>query len=87
MTEVKDVMGKVVKIGDTVAFATAGRGASGFTYGVVFSFKGKKSIEIERVVPRQYRVGQAWFPTTGLDYTTRQDGCFAIVEVNDEETN
>lgn len=80
MTEVKDVMGKVVKIGDTVAFATAGRGASGFAHGVVSEFVGKMSVRIEHEL-----VEVNWHHSSIK--TVRKSGQFAIVEANDEETN
>lgn len=76
MSEVKDVMGRVVNIGDTVAFAGAGRGASGFAYGEVVRFAGTMSIGIEHELLRvNYR---------SVQETVRKDGQFAIVEVKGE---
>lgn len=75
MSEVKDVLGKPVKIGDTVAFAGAGRGASQFLTGKVVRFAGTMSIEIEHDT---YRSGEGGYIVKSK--TIRKDGCFAIVE-------
>ena len=79
MNEVKDVMGKPVNIGDTVAFATAGKGASGFAYGKVVRFAGRSSVGIEH---NELRVG--WCTVTT---TVRKVGQFAIVEPLKEGDN
>lgn len=71
MSEVKDVLGKSVNIGDTVAFAGAARGASQFLTGQVTRFAGKMSVEIEHE-PCQFD-GQT------KEKTIRKSGSFAIV--------
>lgn len=75
MSDVKDVLGKPVNIGDTVAFAGAGRGASQFLTGKVARFAGTMSIEIEH---ETYYSGKLGY--TMKAKTIRKDGCFAIVE-------
>lgn len=79
MSEVKDVLGKPVNIGDTVAFAGAGRGASQFLVGKVVRFAGKMSVEIEHDL---YYSGEKGY--TQRDMTIRKSGQFAIVEAVDE---
>lgn len=72
MSEVRDVLGKSVNIGDTVAFAGAGRGASQFLVGKVVRFAGKMSVEIE------HEPYQSGYETK--DKAIRNSGKFAIVE-------
>lgn len=75
MSDVKDVLGKHVSIGDTVAFAGAGRGASQFLTGKVVRFAGTMSVEIEHDT---YRSGEGGYIVKNK--TIRKAGCFAIVE-------
>ena len=77
MLEVKDVMGRVVKIGDTVAFAGAGRGASQFLSGKVVRFAGTMSVEIEH---ETYQSGYI-----NRFKTIRKSGNFAIVNFVEED--
>lgn len=72
---IKDVTGKVVSIGDTVAFAGAGRGASQFLTGKVSRFSGTMSIGIAHDL---YYSGEGGY--TEKVETVRKGGCFAIVE-------
>lgn len=80
---VRDIVGRPAKVGDVVAFALAGKGATGFASGTV-SKVNKSGVQIERV-----RRGFGWCERDNCrtedaefrTYTNRAEFCFAIVEV------
>lgn len=80
---IKDVQGVPVKVGDKVAFAGGGRGASEFYVGYVIKITGK-GVKIEYEKPEylwDYKANAAI--ATGKSYkleSQRSEGMFAIVQ-------
>lgn len=75
---ITDVRGKEVKVGDTVAFAGGGRGASEFFVGKV------TKINPATVTITEYKHGEhysnGWVVGPYEENTTRKSGMFAILE-------
>jgi hypothetical protein len=82
MNEVVDVRGKPVKVGDTVAFAGGGRGASEFFVGTVSKVT-PKGIVISYTVETEYYNGTLGKYVIEENYpmeSRRNSGMFAILE-------
>lgn len=82
---VLDVDGNEAKIGDTVCYATAGKGASGFRIGVVVRLC-DSSVEIRRKYRHMYRsydhALQSYTEPVeriALQETIRHNACFGIM--------
>lgn len=77
---ITDVRGKEVKVGDTVAFAGGGRGASEFYVGKVIRITNKcVQIEVERF-GNHYVSGKGYVEGYYFDKWQRNEGMFAILE-------
>lgn len=80
---ITDVRGKEVKVGDTVAFAGGGRGASEFFFGEVVKVT-TKGVKIKyKVQPTQWdRKTSEWVPAGFYNEheSQRNSGMFAILE-------
>lgn len=82
--KVRDIVGKLVKVGDIVAFALAGKGATGFASGTV-SKVNKSGVQIEqmrRIVSCNWDKRE--YETLDKEYShtvNRAEFSFAIVEM------
>lgn len=77
---IKDVRGIEVSVGDTVAFAGGGRGASEFYVGKVTKINPATVTITEYKYGKHYDLVSGWVVGTYEENTIRKDGMFAILE-------